>query len=119
MSTPDAVFALQPPPAIRSSLAPWHLALHRAASRAEVMEIANEFVRQWSDEELAELPDGCRPWKEIVEAAEIHFLKHLLAFHDLQHEQGWPLLHSMCLFFRGASLRVLQLPVGARGEGEA
>jgi hypothetical protein len=118
MSTPQTLSQLQSPAAIRISLAAWLLALHKAASAAEVLELAGGFVSQWGDEELAELPDGCRPWKEIADAVEVHFLKHLLAFHDSRQEQGFPLLHAMCTFFAAASFRVSQLPALPPGEGE-
>lgn len=112
MSVPETLSQLRSPAAIRISLAPWHLALRKAASIAEVIELANDFVSQWSGEELAELPDGCRPWKEIEDAVEVHFLKHLLSFHDLRQEAGFPLLHTMSSFFGAAAFRMLQLPLG-------
>jgi hypothetical protein len=118
MPLPQTLSQLHSPGAMRIPLAPWRLALHRAASSMEVLELANDFVSQWGAEELAELPDGCRPWKEIGDAAEVHFLKHLLSFHDARQERGFPLLHAMCAFFVAASLRISELRAD-RAMGEA
>jgi hypothetical protein len=118
MSTPQTLSQLQSPAAIRVSIVPWLLAVRKAASAGEVLELANDFVSQWSDEELAELPDGCRPWKEVEDAVEVHFLKQLLAFHDLRQEHGFPLLHAMGAFFGAASFRLSQLPTLAPAAGE-
>jgi hypothetical protein len=114
MALSNTLLDPQPAARARAPLERWHVALWQATSRAEVMAIVNEFVAQWEEVELAELPDGCRPWRTIGDATEVHFLKHLLTVHDLQRGGDWPLLRTVCSLFRAASVRLAQL--GPSGE---
>lgn len=86
----------------------WQRRLSEASTPEEVVVVANEFLSQWSREELAELPNDCKPGA-MADARQLtdHALKlahrHTVGIGDLSA------LHRMETFFTKAALRVYRI----------
>lgn len=85
----------------------WHLRLNAATSVEGVIAAVKDYLALWSPEELAQLPEACRPGR-IVDADDITVYALNLVREQFHGENG-PALARMAGFFAAASRRVAQI----------
>jgi hypothetical protein len=87
----------------------WQDRLDFASTGADVVVIARDFVAQFSEEEIEELPEVCRPGK-FFDAGDVTAYSFLVVRH---HRAGSAetaaLIHKLASFSSNASIRLSQL----------
>ena len=86
----------------------WQRRLDDAATKEEIVAIANDFLMQWSEEELAQLPDDCQP-RPMENADQVNAYALKLAHRDTVVPGYASALHRMATFFTKAALRAFQI----------
>jgi hypothetical protein len=97
----------------------WQRRLSEASSPEDVVGIANEFLAQWSQEELAQLPVDCAP-AAMVDAGQLTDYALKLAHRHTIGSGDLSAMHRMATFFTKAALRVYKIDeiVGAMRDRE-
>lgn len=88
----------------------WQLRLGDANSTEEVLWVARDFLAQWTPEQIAELPEHCRPGR-LADADDIASYALSLVKHQCDGE-SWQVaapIQEMASFFIAAATRVSQI----------
>lgn len=94
----------------------WHGQLDQAERPEAVLNVARDYLAQISPEEVAQLPEDCRPAR-LVDAEDVAAYAFELARH--QASSGGPeVLNKLAAFFADASMRVSQLLAHTDQEAE-
>jgi hypothetical protein len=89
--------------------ATWQDQLSGARTEGEVVDVARDFIARFTPDEIAQLPDACKPGK-IVDAEDISELALTLMRHHCDDGEGATTpIHRLAAFFSNASVRVSQL----------
>jgi hypothetical protein len=89
----------------------WYRQLDNAKSPLEVVAVARDFMAGWSPQDLARLPDACRPGK-LRDAIDIESLHAQLvdAYRDTRASgEALKSLQELTSFFVRASMRIAEL----------
>ena len=86
----------------------WQDRLSQAERTEDVLGIVIEFLATWSPEEMAKLPDACRPG-EVRTAADVSECAYALAQCRLSGEERSDEFQRMASFFTSAAQRLAQL----------
>jgi hypothetical protein len=91
--------------------------LRSAPSEEEVVRLVREFIAEWRPEELAQVPDACRPPK-IRDGEDIADCAFNLTRSRMEGDASNPLLAEMETFFAQACVRLSELEgTASRGRG--
>ena len=101
----------------------WQRRLNDAATKEEVVAVANDFLAQWTPEDMALIPDDCQP-HPMEDTDQINSYALKLARRDTIAPGHVSALHRMATFFTKAALRVFQIddlfpPPGKHHNGRA
>lgn len=108
--------AMTPNPAASPEPVGWQDRLDRASTADEVVETVREFVARWSPEELAELPQECRPGK-IVDAEDLNGVAVAMVHRSCADDRlGDDRLQRLAAFFTHAAMRIVQINSRAARE---
>jgi hypothetical protein len=86
----------------------WHARLMKAERAEDVIQLAIDFLASWTPEELAKLPEACRPG-QVRTAADVSECAYALAQCRLTGEEHTDELLRMVSFFTTAAQRLAQL----------
>jgi hypothetical protein len=87
----------------------WQGRLQEAASEADVIMVAKDYVARFTPEEIELLPEPCRPGK-FFEANDVTSYAFALVRHDCGDDrEAAKLVHDLAAFFSNASTRLSQL----------
>ncbi|HUP30816.1 MAG TPA: hypothetical protein VM122_11620 [Usitatibacter sp.] len=87
----------------------WQDRLNFASSEAEVVEVAKDFIAQFTPEEIHELPEACRPGK-FFDANDVTSYAFALVRHNCDGDARVSVLvHKMVAFFSEASIRLSKI----------
>jgi hypothetical protein len=87
----------------------WQDRLDSASTGPAVVGIAQDFAAQFSDEEIAQLPIACRPWK-FLDATEITAYSFAVVRCNRQGDAKTAArIHKLATFSASASIRIWQL----------
>ena len=94
----------------------WVASARFAASEAELLRLANEFIATWSRDQLAALPGDCRV-KRVESLEDLGGLAFALVRHECSLEpiDHPAILQAMARFFAAASTRGAELRALSRG----
>ena len=94
----------------------WIGAVNLAGSEAEIVRLADEFMKTWSREQLAALPGDCqvRTLANLEAVSDLAFslVRHECALEPVNHPA---ILQAMAQFFAAASTRGAALRARSRG----
>lgn len=85
----------------------WQGQLDRADRPEAVVAVARDYLAQVSPEEVAQLPEACRPTR-LVDADDVATYALELARHQASSD-GPQVLHKMAAFFADASMRLSRI----------
>ena len=89
--------------------ATWQERLSSARTEAEVVDVARDYVAQFTPEEIAALPGPCQP-RKMVDAEDISEYAVTLVRHHCDDGQGSTTpIHRLAAFFSNASARVSEI----------
>lgn len=92
----------------------WQDRLAAASNEAEVVDVARDYVAQFTFEEIGHLPDVCKPEK-IVDAQDVaNYAVTLMTHHCDDGEGATSPIHRLAAFFSNASARLAGLVQGER-----
>lgn len=87
----------------------WQDQLSGATTEAQVVDVARDYLAQFTPEEIGALPDPCQP-RKIVDAQDISEYALTLVRHHCDDGQGSTTpIHRLAAFFSNAAVRVSQL----------
>lgn len=87
----------------------WQDRLASAFHEAQVVDVARDFLAQFSPEEIASLPEACRPGK-LVDGDDVTEYALLLVQHRCQEGEGPTYaIYRLTNFFSNATLRLSQV----------
>ena len=87
----------------------WQERVHAAATEAEVLHLARNFLAQFSPIEIAQLPEACRP-RTLTDGNAITEYAFDLVRHRCDDGLGADYaLHRLAAFFSGATARLSQI----------
>ena len=87
----------------------WQERLSNASTEAEVVDVARDYVAQFTPEEIGRLPEPCKPTK-MVDARDVaEFALALMRHHCDDGQEASTPIHRLSVFFSNASVRVSQL----------
>ena len=90
----------------------WQDQLSSASTEAEVVDVARDFIARFTPQEIASLPDPCKPGK-IVDGQDVCDYAFALVRHHCDDGQGSTTpMHRLAAFFSNASARVSQITEG-------
>ena len=93
------------------------LKLRSAPSEEEVVRLVREFIAEWRPEDLARVPDACRPAK-IRDGEDIADCAFSLTRSRMDEAESNPLLAEMESFMAQACVRISELEgTTSRGKG--
>lgn len=94
----------------------WQAHLNESSTQAQIIAVCNQFVTMWTREELAELPEGCRP-KDVIALEEVnpYAVKLVLELGD-RDDTTARVMHRMSAFFTKAALRLAELGAASHGH---
>ena len=95
----------------------WQTRLDRASSEREVVSISRDFMAQFSPNEIASIPENCRPGK-ITDASDITSVAFELARDDC-HGDGESVIAKVGVFFASASDKLSRLLASNDGNGDS
>jgi hypothetical protein len=87
----------------------WQDRLDFASTGADVVVIAQDFVAQFSEEEIAELPVVCRPGNFLVANDVTAYSFQVVRHHRAGNAETAARVHSLASFSFDASIRLSQL----------
>lgn len=94
----------------RKRVVSWAARVESAASAAEVVQVAREFLAQLTPYEVHALPASCMPPPKIVDGDDVTAYALALVRHDCAESSGEPnLAHKLADFFSHASGRLARL----------
>ena len=87
----------------------WQERLSSAVTEAQVVDVARDYVAQFTPEEIGRLPEPCKPTK-MVDARDVaEYALALMRHHCDDGEEASTPIHRLSAFFSNASVRVSQL----------
>lgn len=99
--------------------ATWQDRLSGAQTEGEVVDIARDYIAQFSPEEIGELANPCKPGK-IVDATDVSEYALTLMRHHCDDGAGVATpIHRLAAFFSNASVRVSQILQGSEERQSA
>ena len=107
----------------RSSAPPedWRNLIRDSATEDELVSLVRDHLARWSPDEIARLPEDCRPGR-IRDGDDISQWAYLLASNHCSrtvHPDDEPLLERMLEFVTQAAIRLSELQAVERPEGHA
>ena len=84
----------------------WQGRLNECVEPHDVVMTAKDFLAQWTPEEIASMPEACRP-KRLVDADDVS--TYALDLARAQCEGVSPLVDKMAVFMTSAALRLAQI----------
>ena len=88
----------------------WQLRLDDAANEEEVLELARQFTARLSTEDLARLPEYCRPGEINSRADIVRYVHTLLGHHCAGDGATERLVTRLASFFSAAAMRLASIP---------
>lgn len=86
----------------------WQRRLAEAFTTEQVLWVVKDFLTSWHPEEIAALPDGCRPGP-LDSADDVALYAYTLITSQCEAEESNAALHRMATFFAAASNRMSSL----------
>lgn len=86
----------------------WHTHVDEVQTVEEVVRLAREFVATLTPEQLARLPERCRPLRVKAED-DIEYWAYKLSGVALEERHDPELLQDLCMHFLHASMRIAQI----------
>jgi hypothetical protein len=91
----------------------WAKRIQRAASEAEVVELARQYLESRDPGDIARLPADCRPPQHYTPGGVADCAYRMAGYHG--HDEAARLIHRLGLVMTGAAVRLAEL---ARGESK-
>jgi hypothetical protein len=108
------------PPRPRAYPVSWAAGVEGAVSVHEVIEIARDFLAQFTPYEIYALPEACTPPAKIVDADDVTGYAFALVSHQCaEGARHAEMVHKMADFFSHAAHRLAYLALSGSGEGHA
>jgi hypothetical protein len=94
----------------------WQGHLNEAATQRDVVSVCNQFLTMWTEADLAELPESCRP-KPVIALEDVrpYAVKLVLELGN-RDDTTARVMHRMSTFFTKAALRLAEIGAAMRGE---
>jgi hypothetical protein len=87
----------------------WQGRLNEASSQEDVVFVCRQFLGLWTPQEIAELPEVCRP-KDRLDVDDVNPYAIMLIWHlGIGDRATAPMLHRMSTFFTRAALRLAEI----------
>jgi hypothetical protein len=87
----------------------WGELLDRASDEGHVIALARDFLAELDPEEVASLPEACKPRKLLTAGDLGQYALDLVREHSEGYENAAPLVHRLAAFFAHANIRLSQL----------
>lgn len=94
----------------------WQARLNESSTQAQIVSICNQFLAMWSRDELAQLPEACRPRKALALEEVNPYAVGLALQLEAMDIATAPMLHRMSMFFTKAALRLAEIRAQGRGH---
>jgi hypothetical protein len=94
----------------------WQAHLNESSTPAQIVSVCNQFLTMWTREDLAQLPDACRPKNVVVLEDVSPYAVHLVLQLEKVDIATAPMLHRMTSFFTKAALRLAEIRVASRSH---
>ena len=96
----------------------WQDTVQAAETEADVLDVARDFLAQFSPSEIAQLPEACRP-RRLFDAADIAEYAFALVRHRCDYSTGaGSTLQRLSAFFMDANERLSQILLSQRSGND-
>jgi len=93
----------------RTGAVTWQEKLDGAGTEAEVVEVARDYVATLDPQEVAALPEPCRPRKLLTANDVSSYAFDLVRYECDDADESAPFIHRLAAFFSHASIRLSEI----------
>jgi hypothetical protein len=96
----------------------WLECINDACTVHQVVDLVNEYVATWSEDQVGLIPDECKP-RPVSHADDIASLAYRLVREECSNFQTAPAIHRLATVFAVGSQRISQILLEARHLAES